>query len=59
MKKDIVKITCGGSVRTMERNKAIDFFWECICGSDGSERSRYLDIYEQLRAGCKNCSDEY
>ncbi len=55
--KDMVTITCYGETATMERSKAIDFYEECIAGSDGSERNRYINIVISLKQGLTEVSD--
>lgn len=55
---DIVTITCYNKTEKMERKKAIDFYWEGVCACDGHERSRYLAIVQQLKAGQMTATDE-
>jgi len=38
--------------------KAKDFYLDCILNSEGSECSRYVQIYGQLEDGLRWCSDE-
>ena len=57
MSKDIVTIHCYGSVREMERSKAIEEFTGAICCSEGSEQGRYCRILSDLRSGKKVASD--
>lgn len=61
-KKEKINITCYRETETWDnRNKAIKFYTECMCGSDpgSSEYSRYESIYCQLVRGATEISDEY
>ncbi len=41
-----------GEDRTFDdRQEAIDFYEECVLGSEGSERDRYVEILIDLRSG--------
>lgn len=55
---DLVKITCYGKTEVMERQKAIKLYTECISASEGSEQERYIRIFEGLKEGLDNVSDE-
>lgn len=55
---DLVEITCYGETEKRRRKEALDFYYDCMLNSDGSERDRYTNIYLQLKAGLKKCSDE-
>lgn len=55
---DLVEIICYGEKETRRRKEALDFYYDCMMNSDGSERDRYTNIYLQLKAGLKKCSDE-
>ncbi len=58
-KLDAVRITCYGKTETYDsRKEAADFYFQAICGSEGSERDRYMTIYAQLLQGMNDCSDE-
>lgn len=54
---DIVEVHCYGSVRKMERSKAIEEFLTSIACSEGSEQERYCRILSDLRSGKKVASD--
>jgi hypothetical protein len=56
-KSDIVVIECYGQIETMERQKAIEKYYEGMVCCEGSERDRYVTIYEKLMNGEKICSD--
>lgn len=48
-----------GTDRTFDdRQEAIDFYEECVLGSEGSERARYVEILIDLRSGKTYCSDK-
>ena len=48
-----------GKDRTFDdRQEAIDFYEECVLGSEGSERDRYVEILIDLRSGKTYCSDK-
>ena len=48
-----------GKDRTFDdRKEAIDFYEECVLGSEGSERDRYVEILIDLRSGKTYCSDK-
>ena len=48
-----------GKDRTFDdRQEAIDFYEECVLGSEGSERDRYVAILIDLRSGKTYCSDK-
>lgn len=55
---DMVKITCYRKTKTMRRDKAMDFYLDCMYNSDGSEHERYETIYFQLKDGAMTASDE-
>ena len=56
--KDIVTIICYGIEKKMEREEAKEFYIDCIRNSEGSEQSRYMNIYLDLLAGLTTCTDE-
>ena len=48
-----------GKDRTFDdRQEAIDFYEECVLGSEGSERDRYVVILIDLRSGKTYCPDK-
>ena len=53
-----VKITCYNKTRTMTRREAMEFYYEGMCCSEGSEHERYETIFFQLMTGHTECSDE-
>lgn len=54
----VICSTYGREKKFKSRKDAINFFKECIIGSEGSEQSRYVSILMQLMNGDKYCSDE-
>ena len=54
----VVCSTYGKEQKFKTRKDAINFFKECIIGSEGSEQSRYVSILIQLMNGGTYCSDE-
>ncbi len=57
--KEQIKTICYGQTKTWNtRKEAMDYFFDAICGSDGSERERYTNIYLKLVMGKAVCSDE-
>lgn len=57
-KKMITTVCCGQKRVWKSRQKAKDFFLDCIFNSEGSERDRYTAIYQSLEEGKMYCSDE-
>jgi len=55
---DIVTIVCYNKTKKMPRHEAIKEFGEGMLVCEGSEAERYAQIYEQLLAGYKVCSDK-
>lgn len=54
-----VKTICYGKERIWDsRVDAVMFFLECMAGSEGAEKERYVDILVKLVSGEKVCSDE-
>lgn len=50
---------CYGKMKKFKTVKqAKDFYLDCMFNSEGSEQSRYVQIYRQLSDGLKYCSDE-
>lgn len=59
-KREIISVMCYDNEEIWgDRNKAIDFYLECMSFSDGAERERYSAILEQLMTGNTYCTDEY
>ena len=56
--KDIVRITCNGDTEEWERKKAISFYLDAICASDGHEQERYEYIVECLKQGDTEIDDD-
>ena len=53
-KNEIVFVNCGGSLYWYRnKNVALEFYEDCILGSEGSERSRYTDIYFDIKCNLK------
>ena len=55
---DVVTVNCSCETDLMERKEAIDFYKECVCFCEGSERDRYINILIGLESGDKTVSDE-
>ena len=54
-----IKTVCYGKLKEFKTAKqAKDFYLDCMRHSEGSEQSRYVQIYIQLCDGLKYCSDE-
>ena len=50
-----IYINCGGSLYSYKSKKeAMDFFEDCIYGSEGSERERYTEIYFSIKENLKS-----
>ena len=48
---DKIYVNCGGSLYQYDTKKDVmDFFEDCIYGSEGSERERYSNIYFSVKA---------
>lgn len=58
LQEDIVTISDNGDIKNMERSKAEKLYFEAMMCSDGSAQCRYSNIYCQLKAGFKFCTDE-
>ena len=57
--KETVKVICYGEEETWaSREKAKQFYLECMTMSEGSERDRYTNIYLDLVEGKTVCVDE-
>lgn len=55
---EIVTVRCYRRTRKMRRRNAMQFFYEGMKCSEGSEHERYETIFFQLLEGCMECSDE-
>ena len=54
-----IKTVCYGELKEFKSVKeAKDFYLDCMFNSEGSEQSRYVQIYRQLSDGLTYCSDE-
>lgn len=53
-----VKVTCYRETETMTRRKALEFYYDGMKNSEGSEHERYETIFFQLLEGYKEVSDE-
>lgn len=53
-----VKVTCYRQTEIMTRREAMEFYYEGMCCSEGSEHERYETIFFQLMKGYTECSDE-
>ena len=57
MEDKVITICYGRKEEWANRQDAINEFMAAICGSDGSEQQRYINIYTKLMAGCRICTD--
>lgn len=55
---DIVTVTCYRRTKRMKRKKALEFYYEGMRCSEGSEHDRYETIFFQLAEGAMEASDE-
>lgn len=56
---DTVTTICYKSVEVWDsRQEAQESFHEAICGSEGAERERYLNVYTKLIMGLEVCGDD-
>lgn len=53
-----VKVTCYRKTEIMTRREAMQFYYEGMQCSEGSEHERYETIFFQLLEGHMECSDE-
>ena len=54
----LVKTICYGKIQEWySREKAEEVFFQAILGSEGSEQSRYMKIYNELKMGLAVCTD--
>ena len=55
----VVKTVCYGKAKEWySRAEAEQFFFHAMMNSEGSEQSRYMKIYTELRLGNTLCTDE-
>ena len=58
-KEKTVKTICYGEEQVWEsRRAAMDYFFDAMMGSDGSEKQRYTNVYTKLLMGWEVCSDD-
>lgn len=57
-KQRVTCVTYGTPQVFEDIDQAKKFFLECMFGSEGAERDRYVTVYEQLMAGKTYCTDE-
>ena len=58
-KLDTVTTICYKAVEVWDsRQEAQESFHEAICGSEGAERERYLNVYTKLIMGLEVCGDD-
>lgn len=55
---DVVSITCYNETEKMTRREAMEFYYEGMRNSEGSEHERYETIFFQLLEGYTECSDQ-
>lgn len=54
----IVRTVCYGKTEEWySRKEAEEFFFQASLGSEGSEQSRYMKIYNELKMGLDFCTD--
>jgi hypothetical protein len=54
----VIRCVCYRKVHTFKKRKdAIEFFETAMMNSEGAERERYFNIWEQLKAGRTFCYD--
>jgi hypothetical protein len=57
--KERIKVVCYGKAEYWDdREKAKEFYLDCMRNSEGAERDRYVNIYIQLCDGLSQCEDE-
>ena len=55
----VIKTVCYGRAKEWySRAEAEQFFFHAMMNSEGSERSRYVKIYTELKMGKEFCTDE-
>lgn len=54
---DIVNVTCYNETKKQVRKDALAFYFDCMMNSEGAERERYVNIYQQLMMGYTDCYD--
>lgn len=57
-KKLVITRCYGVEKRWTDRNKAEEYYLECMRSSEGAERDRYVTVYLKLIDGFKYCSDD-
>lgn len=55
--KDIKTICYGKTQKWQSREKALQYFLDCMINSEGAERERYTNIYLKLKQGYMVCDD--
>lgn len=55
---EMVSVTCYGTTKKMKRREALEFYYEGMLCSEGSEHERYETIFFQLMNGAMDASDE-
>lgn len=56
---DPVQVKCYGKWDSYKTRKAaMDFYFECMLGSEGCERDRYTNVYCKLKEGFRKCTDD-
>jgi len=55
---EMVMVTCYRQTKKMRRREAMQFYFEGMKCSEGSEHERYETIFFQLLEGHMECSDE-
>ena len=53
----VVKVICGENQDIMDRGEAIEFYYDAMMSSEGSEKERYTNVYCKLMMGAKVASD--
>ena len=53
-----VTVTCYRQTEVMIRRDAIEYYFQGMCCSEGSEHERYETIFFQLMMGAMTASDE-
>ena len=56
----MVTVVCYGKKETWNsREAAMDFYFDAMLGTEGSEQERYTKIFMELYSGKSVCTDEY
>ena len=53
-----VEITCYNQTEKMTRREGLEFYYDGMKNSEGSEHKRYETIFFQLLEGLTKCSDQ-